>query len=273
MLGQAGQRGVHPGEVGGTAVGQRESCRSAGSGCELPAADGGRQQGLDRGRGAGGVDDVLDGGQRERPPRLPGRAGQQGDRVGFGAVVQAGDDVAELLAAGDPGGVQERRQADQRRGLGQPGGPQPAGVQGRQPAPAGQRPGQRVGDVAPLGLGRRRSGSSPRRTPLLPAAARGSGPAPALPAARGRRAPVTMTPPERAQTSVPRTLRRSERISPAPAPRQTSAVAREPPAGRGLGERPVPGSRRSPPQSKEPWPAGGAAARPPGPGAAPPRGR
>ena len=38
------------------------------------------------------------------------------------------------------------------RGLGQPGGAQPAGVQGRQPGPAGQRAGQRVGDVAPLGL-------------------------------------------------------------------------------------------------------------------------
>ena len=37
--------------------------------------------------------------------------------------------------------------------LGQPGGAQPAGVQPRQPGPAGQRPGQRVGDVAPGRVG------------------------------------------------------------------------------------------------------------------------
>ena len=37
----------------------------------------------------------------------------------------------------------------------------------------------------------------------------------------------TTTSPERAITSVPRALRRSERISPAPAPRHTSADARE----------------------------------------------
>jgi hypothetical protein len=37
----------------------------------------------------------------------PGRAAEQGDRVGFPAGIQRGDDVAQPLAAGDPGGVQD----------------------------------------------------------------------------------------------------------------------------------------------------------------------
>ena len=48
------------------------------------------------------------------------------------------------------------------------------------------------------------------------------------PAARGRAPPLTatITPPDRQVTSVPCTARRSARISPAPAPRQTSPAAR-----------------------------------------------
>ena len=42
--------------------------------------------------------------------------------------IQAGDDVAEPLGAGDPGGVQEHGQAEQLRDVGEPGGPQPGGV-------------------------------------------------------------------------------------------------------------------------------------------------
>jgi len=48
--------------------------------------------------------------------------------VFLAAGVQAGGDVAEPLAAADPGGVQERGQADQGGSLGQPGGARPAGV-------------------------------------------------------------------------------------------------------------------------------------------------
>jgi len=52
--------------------------------------------------------------------------------------LEPGDQVAEPLGAGDPGGVQERGQSEQVRDLGQPGGAQPAGVQPGQPASAGQ---------------------------------------------------------------------------------------------------------------------------------------
>ena len=80
-------------------------------------------------------------------------------------------------------------QADQRRGLGQPGGAQPAGVQGRQPAPAGQGSGQRVGDVAPLGLVAAGEEVLPGERGCFQQRRRGSGPGPAPPAAPGRRAP------------------------------------------------------------------------------------
>ena len=103
-------------------------------------------------RDAGAVDDVLERGQRDAH-RLSALAAEQRDRVLLAAGVQGGDDVAEPLAAGDPGGVHERGQADQLRAVGQPGGAQPAGVQPGQPGPAGQRPGQRAGDVVPARVG------------------------------------------------------------------------------------------------------------------------
>ena len=83
------------------------------------------------------------------PPAARSRraAAQQRDGVFLAAGFQAGGNVAQPLAAGNPGRVQERGQADQLRGLGQPGCAQPAGVQRRQPGPAGQRGGQRIGDV------------------------------------------------------------------------------------------------------------------------------
>ncbi len=49
--------------------------------------------------------------------------------------------------------MQERGQADQGGGLGQPGGAQPGGVQPGQAGPAGQRSDQRVSDVAALRIG------------------------------------------------------------------------------------------------------------------------
>ena len=67
--------------------------------------------------------------------------------------LQAGDQVAEPLGAADPGRVHERGQPQQVRGLGQPGRPQPAGVQPGQPAPAVQRGDQRVGDVPAARIG------------------------------------------------------------------------------------------------------------------------
>jgi hypothetical protein len=64
--------------------------------------------------------------------------------------------VARLHAAGDlrvsdeqvP--AHERGEADQVRGLCEPGGAQPGSVQPRQPGPARQRPGQLAGDVVAL---------------------------------------------------------------------------------------------------------------------------
>ncbi len=54
---------------------------------------------------------------------------------------------------GDPGGVHERGQAEQFRAVGQPGHPQPLGVQAGQAGAAGQRPGQRGGHVLASGVG------------------------------------------------------------------------------------------------------------------------
>jgi hypothetical protein len=83
----------------------------------------------------------------------PHARAEQRDGLSLAAGVQAGDDVAEPLGAGDPGGMQERGQAGQLRALGQPGGAQPGSVQRRQPGSAGQRPGQRVADVMPCRVG------------------------------------------------------------------------------------------------------------------------
>ena len=57
---------------------------------------------------------------------------------------------------------------------------------------------------------------------------------------------MTITPPERQVTSVPCTARRSARISPAPAPRQTSPARPHPPGQRGLrvGQREIAGDLR-----------------------------
>jgi hypothetical protein len=56
---------VCAGEVGGTTVGQgKHHAGQQRAGCQLAAADGGRQQGLDRPADAGGGDDVLDDRQR-----------------------------------------------------------------------------------------------------------------------------------------------------------------------------------------------------------------
>jgi hypothetical protein len=77
----------------------------------------------------------------------------------------------------------------------------------------------------------RRPGSAPPQTGAVPAkraaASSRSWYRVRTGTARGR-APrtATITPPDRQITSVPRTVRRSARISPAPAPRQTSPAAR-----------------------------------------------
>ena len=70
------------------------------------------------------------------------------DGFGFAAGVEGGEQVAEALAAGDPGGVHERGQPDLGGAVSQPGGAQLAGVQPGQAGPAGQGAGQRGGHVA-----------------------------------------------------------------------------------------------------------------------------
>ena len=160
------------------------------------------------------------------------------------AGLQGGGEVAEPLAAGDPGGVHERGQAEALRDLGQPGRPQPAGIQPGSPVPpasarasGGSRSGgpgcPAAGDqVAPGG---RRGGQQP----LLVAGQHRHGPRPPPAPPRPRR-------PTGGIMSVPRTCRRSARISPAPAPRQTSPVARIRRAAVGWVS-PARDNRRSPP--------------------------
>jgi hypothetical protein len=62
------------------------------------------------------------------PPGAP----EQPECLGLPARLEPGDQVAEPLGAADPGRVHERGQPQPLRGLGQPGRPQPGGVQPRQ---------------------------------------------------------------------------------------------------------------------------------------------
>ena len=76
--------------------------------------------------------------------------------------VPGGEQVAEPLGAGDPGGVHERGQPDELGGVGQPGGTQPGGVQPGQPGlPASDR----ISGVVMF----RRPGSVPPQTSPVPA--------------------------------------------------------------------------------------------------------
>ena len=142
-------------------------------------------------------------------------------------------------------GAQNAGQADQLRALGQPGRPSQRVSSGRQPAPAGQRPGQRVGDVAPLGLGAAGEEVPARRTRLPPAASPGSGPAPARPAAHGRAPGRPRRPSAAKRRCRGRCAGRSGSV-PAPAPRHTSATARSRRDPGWAGRPLTPGSRRSP---------------------------
>ena len=117
--------------------------------------------------------------------------------------------------------------------VGQPGRAQPAGVQPGQAGPAVQGAGQRGGQVAAgrvmpagdqAGPGERRGGQQR----LVVAGQHRHGPGP-VPVHRHDDAAGA------AVMSLPRTARRSARISPAPAPRQTRPAAAHPPRRRGLG--------------------------------------
>jgi len=55
--------------------------------------------------------------------------------LGLPARGQPGDQVAEPLGAADPGRRHEHGQPEQPGGLGQPGRPQPAGIQPGSPLP------------------------------------------------------------------------------------------------------------------------------------------
>ena len=243
VLGQRGQRLVDAGQVGGPVVGQHgQHAQQQGADQQLAGADPDGQQQLDPRRDAGAVDDLLQ--DRQRDHGRPGRP-EQPDRVGLGGGFQAGEQVAEPLGAGDPGGVHERGQPEQVRDVGQPGGAQPGGVQPGQPGPAGQRPDQRRGDVPAAGIGPAADQPGP--------GGRRRGQQPVVVAGQHRHRPrpgaartATITPPDRQVTSVPCTSRRSARISPAPAPRQISPARPHPPLRGGLGVRQgeIPGDLR-----------------------------
>ena len=129
VLGQAGQRLVHAGQVGGPVIGLGQAhAGQQGADPQLPGAHPDGQHGLDPRRDAGGVDDLLERRQRDHAPGRP----EQPDRLGLAGRLQPGDQVTEPLGAADPGGVHERGQPEQLRAVGQPGRPQP----GRCPAGA-----------------------------------------------------------------------------------------------------------------------------------------
>jgi len=120
-----------------------------------------------------------------------------------------------------------------------PAGPQPAAGRPQagwcpagQPAPAVQRGDQRFVMFRRPGFGPAADQRRSRRTRRRPAAGRDTASTGTCAAARP---PATTTPPE-ARDAMPRTSRRSPRISPAPAPGQTSPAA-DPPLHRGLGVR------------------------------------
>ena len=101
---------------------------------ELAVAHPDREQRLDPRRDPGGGDD----GPRAAAAGCSPLPAQQRDRLGLVARVEGGEQVAEALAAGDPGGVHERGQPDLCGAVTQPGRAQPAGVQPRQAGPAGE---------------------------------------------------------------------------------------------------------------------------------------
>ena len=129
-LGQAhpGQQGADAQLPGATPIGSMASIRGATPETSMTASS-----------AASGI-------MAAGPPRQP-------DCGGFGGGFQPGDQVAEPLGAADPGRCHERGQAKQLRAVPQPGRAQPGGVQPRQPAPAVQRPDQRIGQVPAARVG------------------------------------------------------------------------------------------------------------------------
>ena len=127
----------NPGHVRGPVTGQgQQHAGEQGADQQLAGADADRQEGLDPARDVRAVDDLLQPGERDRrahrvpPSRATARVSSPGSR--------GGDQVAEALGAGDPGGVHEGGQAEVPGTVAQPAGPQPAGVQPGQVSSPGE---------------------------------------------------------------------------------------------------------------------------------------
>ena len=150
VCGQGGQRLMEAGQVGRPVIGEdQQHAQQQGADKELAGADPDGQQYLDPGCRPGAVDDLFQHLQRGHGRR----AAPSSMTAAASGRFQRGEQVAEPLGAGDPGGVHERGQAEQPGAVGQPGHPQPGGLQPGQPGPAGQRPGQRGRDVLAHGAG------------------------------------------------------------------------------------------------------------------------
>ena len=269
VFGQAGQRLVHPGQVGWPVIGLGQAhAGQQGADAQLPGAHPDGQHGLDPRRGAGGVDDLLEHRQRDH-----GRRAAPSSRTaqGLAGRLQPGEQVAEPLGAADPGRCHERGQPEQLRAVGQPRRPQPGwcpAAAARPRRPARPRAGS-SGSGAP-DRSRRRSARS-RRTGPWSAAGPDSGPAPELPGLAG---PCTARP--RRRTGTPRRCRGPRASRRGSARRRLRGRSGPPPASAAprWAERPrARDSRRSAPGCRAAWTAPGAAADPRDTTAAPPGGR
>ena len=174
VFGQAGQRLAHPGQVRGTAVGRGEHhAQQQGADAQLPHPRAGGQQRLDPRRDAGGVDDAFQYRQRDHGRAAPSSRTASASPAGARPATRLPSRWEQLI----PAASMNVARPSSSPAVGQPGRPQPGGVQPRQAAPAveGGRPGGSSGSGG-RDRHRRRSGR-PRRSRRRPAAGRGSRPA------------------------------------------------------------------------------------------------
>ena len=149
--GQAGQRLVHAGQMSGPVAGVGQAhARQQGADAQLPPAYPGGQHGLDPRCGTGGVDDLLQGRQRDHrrapPSSLTACASAAGSRLA--------SEIAQALGAADPGCCHERRQAGQFRAVGRSHVARSREVSSRgRPVPPSSAADQRVRQVPAARIG------------------------------------------------------------------------------------------------------------------------
>ena len=111
---------------------------------QLAVAHAGGEQRLDPRRDPGGLDDVLEPGQRDAHRCPPSSATASASLPGARVASRSPSRWLQVI----PAACMNAARPEQVRAVSQPGGAQPAGVQPGQAGPAGQGAGQRGGHVA-----------------------------------------------------------------------------------------------------------------------------